>query len=95
MRPEVIAVSAITADAACTRYEDFKRSFKDTAQQCQSQGLTFIPMVAEAVGGGWGKDARRVWSELAKSSAAAAGELSSESASAVPMLQRLAITLHK
>ena len=52
-------------------------------------------MVAEAVGRGWGKDARRVWSELAKSSAAAAGELSSESASAVALLQRLAITLHK
>ena len=34
-------------------------------------------------------------SELAKSSAAAAGELSSESANAVAMLQRLAITLHK
>ena len=46
-------------------------------------------------GGGWGKEARKVWSELAKLSAQAAGELASESAGAISFLQRLSVTLHK
>ena len=95
LRPEVIAESATTADAACTRYEDFKVTYKNTAHECQSQGLTFIPVIVEAVGGGWGKEARKIWSELAKSSASAAGEFTTESSAAVALLQRLAITLHR
>ena len=31
LRPEVIAESATNADAACTRYEDFKKTYKNTA----------------------------------------------------------------
>ena len=68
---------------------------KKKETDCQNQGLSFVPMIVEAVGGGWGKEARKVWSELAKSSAAAAGELSSTQSSVVALLRCLATTLHR
>ena len=77
------------------RYEDFKCSHNDTRAECEAQGITFIPMIMEAVGGGWGKMARCVWSELAKTSALATGELATESTSAIMLLQRLSMTLHR
>ena len=52
-------------------------------------------MVVEAVGGSWGKSARKVWSELAKSMALAAGELTSDSQCGASLLQRLATVLHR
>ena len=90
-----LVASSGNAEAACTRYEDRKKSYKDTALVCAEQGLTFVPMVLEAVGGGWGKEARKVWSELAKLSAHAAGELETESGSAISFLQRFAVVLHR
>ena len=70
-------------------------NFKSTSTQCQQSGLSFIPMIMEASGGGWGKQARRVWSELAKKHSLAMGELTSDKDSAVHMLQRLSIILHR
>ena len=52
LRLESIADSVRDPDAALTKYEDYKCSYQDTKSQCQSQGLTFLPMVMEAVGGG-------------------------------------------
>ena len=78
-----------------TRYEDFKCGHQDTQSQCQAQGITFIPMVMEATGGGWGKVARGVWSELAKTSALATGELETERSCAMALRQRLSMTLHR
>ena len=95
LRVGALADLAMDADAAASKYEDFKCSFKDTRNLCQNQGITFIPMMMEATGGGWGKTARSVWSELAKSSALASGELESESACAVMLRQRLSMTLHR
>jgi hypothetical protein len=95
LRADVLPDSVVDPDAALTRYEDFKCSYKDTESLCRNNGFTFIPMVIEAVGGGWGKAARRVWSELAKTSALATGELQTESVSAVLLRQRLSMTLHR
>ena len=95
MQLDVMADSVRDPDSVLTRYEDFKTSYRETNIQCQAQGLTFIPMVMEAVGGGWGKVARGVWSELAKSSALASGELQTESSCAVWHQQRLSMTLHR
>ena len=47
-----------------------------------------------AVGGGWGKVARGVWSQLAKSSALAMGELQTDTFCAILFRQRLSTTLH-
>jgi hypothetical protein len=76
-------------------YEDFKCSYKDTKSLCNSQGITFIPMVMEAVGGGWGQEARRVWSELAKKSALAMGEFASDHDCAILLRQQLSMILHR
>ena len=70
---------AANPDGVTSRYEDIKSSHQDTRAECLAQGFTFIPMVVEAVGGGWGKMARCVWSELAKNSALATGELETAS----------------
>ena len=48
-----------------------------------------------AVGGGWGKIARGVLSELAKSSALATGKLETMNSCAVMFRQRLSMTLHR
>ena len=82
-------------DAVLVKYEDFKCSHLDTKTQCQGQGITFVPMVMEAVGGGWGKTARGVWSELAKNNSLAIGELQTERSSAIFLRQRLSMTLHR
>jgi len=95
LRVDLQAQAASSADAVTARYEDAKCGHKDTQAECQAQGITFIPMVMEAVGGGWGKMARCVWSELAKTSALATGELETETTCAVLLQQRLSMTLHR
>ena len=87
--------STLLEGAVASSHEDFKCSQRDTKNQCSAQGLTFIPMVMEAVGGGWGKEAQRVWSELAKSSVLCVGELETESTCAIFLLERLSMTLHR
>ena len=81
-------------EAVLTNYEDFKENFKSASTHCQQSGLSFIPMIMEASGGGWGKQARRVWSELAKKHSLAAGELTTNKDSAIHTLQRLSIIFH-
>ena len=46
----MVARSAVSANAATLAYEDFKREHLDTQQLCQQEGITFIPMIAEADG---------------------------------------------
>jgi len=91
-----LRVDAVT-DTGCIskRYEDLKCSHRDTRAECEAQGISFIPMVVEAVGGGWGKMARCVWSELAKTSALATGELVTASTCGNLLQQRLSMTLHR
>ena len=95
LRAEWLANSVQDLDAVFSSYEDFKCSHQDTRAQCQAQGVNFIPMVMEASGGGWGKTARGVWSELAKTSALATGELESDRSCAIALQQRLSMTLHR
>ena len=95
MRLDSVNDSVTDPCAAPTRYEDFKSAYKDTGALCREQGFSFIPMIMEAVGGGWGKSARCFWSELAKFSAYAQGEFETESTSAVFLQQRLSMILHR
>ena len=95
LRPDMVAASSRDCGAACRSYEDHKRGYLDTHRQCTQQGLGFVPLVVEAVGGGWGKEARKIWSELAKSMALAQGELTSNSECGASLVQRLSIMLHK
>ena len=80
--------------SACTKdYEDFKRTHLNTEVACQEEGITFIPMVCEAHGGGWGPAAHKVWSELAKHKALASGEQNSTIVR--KLLQSLGLILHR
>ena len=93
LREDSMSASVADADSSLLRYEDHKCTYKDTRTQCQDQGIQFIPMVMEASGGGWGPQARKVWTRLAKASSIISGEPESKQAEA--LLQRLSFTLHK
>ena len=95
LRDDALLSSVTDRQAVLTNYEDFKENFKSTSTQCQQSGLLFIPMIMEASGGGWGKTARGVWSELAKTSALATGELTTENSCGFQLQQRLAMCLHR
>jgi hypothetical protein len=79
--------------SAAARYEGFKCSHLRTQDHCRADGLVFIPMVVEASGGGWGSEAAKVWSELAKTLALATGEL--RAITSARILRSLAIILHR
>ena len=81
------------ASAATLAYEDFKREHLNTQQLCQQEGITFIPMIAEGNGGGWGPEAHKVVNELAKLTSSMTGE--PESLVANHILQSLCLTLHR
>jgi len=93
LRTDVIDQSTRDGSAAATAYEAYKRSFLDTAVQCQEEGMIFIPMVMEAHGGSWGSDARRAWAQVAKAAAQLTGD--SPAVVAERHLQRLSVILHR
>jgi len=93
LRSDVLASSVQDAAAAPRAYEDFKRSHLDTAQLCYDEGVTFLPVVAEALGGGWGPTAHKVWTELAKAKSLITGE--PESFCAAQLHQSLGLTIHR
>ena len=53
MRPDIYRAVVDSTDVVFERYEEYKRSYKQTEQSCKDQGLQFSPMVLEAQGGGW------------------------------------------
>ena len=76
-----------------TDYEHFKRTHLDTESTCRDEGITFIPIICEADGGGWGPAAQTVWSELAKHKAIASGK--QISIIVCRLLQSLGLILHR
>ena len=85
--------SAEDGSYATKAYEDFKRSHLQTECLCQEEGITFIPMICEADGGGWGPAAHKVWSVLAKQKSIISGETDSIIVSR--LLQSLGLILHR
>ena len=49
LRPDSLAASVFDRQLVCSKYEDFKCSFKDTKTECLSQCFAFHHMVMEAV----------------------------------------------
>ena len=45
--------------------QNYKRSYLDTEIAYRKEGITFIPLVSEADGGGWGPAGQAVWKEPA------------------------------
>ena len=66
--------SAETPGLVFQRYEEFKRTYKDTAQLCETKGFVFTPMVLEAHGGGWSPLMRAAVDWIAKRQAACHNE---------------------
>ena len=93
LRTDIVRRSAVDGSIAASAYEDTKRSHLDTAASCQAEGLTFIPVVCEADGGGWGPAAQKTFSELAKHKSALTGEDASKVA--VQLYQSLGLVLQR
>ena len=93
LREDTVAISAHDPQQVAIQYEGFKCSYLDTQQQCLQEGLTFTPVVLEAVGGGLGPQGAAVIAELAKASAPASGEPADRSA--VLLMQSFQIILHR
>lgn len=93
LRRDIVHRSAEDGSAAVTAYKVFKRSYLATETTCQEEGFSFIPIICEADGGGWGPAAHAVWSELAKYKSVLTGEQSSTIATR--LLQSLGLILHK
>ena len=93
LRGNIVNRSAVDGSVATLLYEDFKRSHLNTDSKCREEGISFIPIVCEADGGGWGPVAHGVWSELAKRKAIVAGERDSIIVSR--LLQSLGLILHR
>ena len=75
------------------RYEHLKRSFKNTAQSCETQGFNFVPMVFEAHGGGWSPLARATLDWISRNQASCHNDDSA--AVSLKIAQRISCTLHR
>ena len=93
LRSDHIAMSADSPSAIWGHYEDFKRNYLNTEEACSGQGLSFLPFVVEAHGGGLGPTARRVVGHLAKHAAAREGEAPEVSAASI--VRRISISTHR
>ena len=93
LRRDLVNKSAEEGSSAVKAYEDTKRSYLNTEAICQEEGITFIPIICEADGGGWGPAANRVWSVIAKNKSVRSGE--DDSTTIAHILQSLGLILHK
>ena len=93
LRQSNLVPSLLDGGHAARSYEDFKNSHLDTKATCHAEGFGFTPMVVEAVGGGWGASAQKVFYELAKRKASLTGELKNNALK--QLHQNLGIILHR
>ena len=64
-RQDIVHQASVNQGAAATSYKRNKRTYLDTERDCTSQGIAFVPIVAE-VSGGWGTSAIYTLKSLAK-----------------------------
>ena len=93
LRGDLVNESAKDGSSAPKLYEEKKCSHLDTKTLCEAEGITFLPVICEADGGGWGPTAHKVWAELAKFKALRTGEQSSVIVNR--LLQSLGLILHR
>ena len=100
---EHVLLALIKDEGIGTVLHDFKinvgmlikdvEDYLDTKASCQAEGFSFVPMLVEATGGGWGSQALRVWSFLANSTATATGE--DRASAKLHLMQNLSLVLHR
>ena len=88
-----LAQSAQSGTAAVEAYEAHKRAHLHTDHHCASEGLQFLPLVAEACSGGWGPTATATWRALGGLIAARSGD--SPSVETDRLLQSLSVRLQR
>ena len=93
LRPDMYRAVIDNPMVVFDQYEAFKRSYKETHQCCQDQGLLFSPMVLEAHGGGWSPAFRRLIDWIVRSSAAANSD--SSSSTSLRIAQRISCSLQR
>ena len=93
MRGDMLHKSADDGTSAAIEYEHFKRSYLNTEQKCHENGITFIPLIMEAHGGGWGSAATAVWNQVAKYKSTISGD--TVSTSAMLISQSMGLILHR
>ena len=93
LRSDLVQTAVADPTVICVLYDDFKRTYLDTAAQCASRNLEFLPFVIEAHSGGLGKTARRVCSHIAKIGASTEGEPIEITAST--LFRRISIALQR
>jgi hypothetical protein len=75
------------------RYEDYKRTYKNTGAACEAQGFAFVPMVVESSGGAWSPSARKLLDLVAKGLSTDWSEAGSPSS--LRFAQRISVALHR
>ena len=93
LRTDLLEQTAAEGISCLRSYEHSKNVYLDTAAQCSSEGISFIPMVAEAHSGAWGPAATKVWLKLGKAISLVSGE--SVAVEALRARQNLGLTLHR
>ena len=74
MRLGSVAQTAANGQHAVVEYEVKKWSHQNTLASCGAEGLQFLPIVAEACGGGWGPIALQTFKAIATAVAARSNE---------------------
>ena len=72
-RQDYLIEASRSTGYAATVYEQYKRDYLGTAQDCLHQGIAFLPVVAET-SGGWGLSASSTFKTLARAVAMKTGE---------------------
>ena len=93
LRSGALPTTAVDGARPCLDYEARKRAHQDTARLCGEAGLQFIPLVAEACGGGWGPTAVQTWRTLGSLIAARIGL--SGGLAVEQLLQSLSVALQR
>ena len=76
-RQDVVLQASLQPGAAATTYEQSKSTYLNTALDCQRQGISFIPLVAEP-SGGWGPSAQCVFKAIARAISTLTGRSSGD-----------------
>ena len=93
-RQDILGQAALRCAAAAEAYEVYKREYKGTAADCRSQGISFIPMVAEP-SGGWGPSAVCTLKALARAAATRSHSGAGPSAILAEHLQQLCTAIRR
>ena len=93
LRADLLEQTAAVGLSCLTSYEEYKKTFLDTAEPCASEGIAFLPLVMEAHSGAWGPTATKILLRLGKNIAMVSGE--STSLEALRARQNLGLVLQR